>query len=49
LLRKPKGIGCEIKSACDASSQILLMLEIVEGKYAKSTKRYEESFKYSNA
>jgi hypothetical protein len=38
--RKPRGIGCELKSLADCETMILLRLEIMEGKEKMSTKRY---------
>ena len=35
IMRKPEGIGAEIKSLCDGESGILLKLEFMEGKDAQ--------------
>lgn len=44
IIRKPKGIGCEIKSLADVETKILLKLEIMEGKEAMSTKEFVERY-----
>ncbi|CAG5028177.1 unnamed protein product [Parnassius apollo] len=31
IKRKPKGVGCEVKTACDSNTNILMRLEINEG------------------
>jgi hypothetical protein len=42
--RKPKGIGCEVKSLADCQSMVLLRLEIMEGKERMSTKKYVDEY-----
>lgn len=38
IKRKPKGVGCEVKTLCDSRSKIMLRLEINEGKDKMATK-----------
>lgn len=40
IIRKPKGVGCEIKSLADGLAKIMLRLEIQEGKERMATKRF---------
>jgi hypothetical protein len=49
IMRKPQGIGCEIKSVADGESGILLHLEFMEGKAAQAVKKYTEDFPSSIA
>jgi hypothetical protein len=49
IARKPKGIGCELKSMADASSGIILKLELMEGKDRNRAKKYENVFKSHTA
>ena len=38
IVRKPEGVGCELKSAADGMSGIILQLELMEGSEAQSKK-----------
>ena len=38
MVRKPEGVGCELKSAADGMSGIILKLELMEGSEAQSKK-----------
>ena len=38
IARKPEGVGCELKSAADGMSGIILQLELMEGSEAQSKK-----------
>lgn len=49
IARKPKGIGCELKSACDGESGIMLRLEIQEGAEAMKDKKWANMYKYHTA
>lgn len=40
IIRKPKGVGCEMKSVADSASKIMLRLEIMEGKERMAVRRY---------
>ena len=40
IQRKPEGIGAEIKCLCDGDSNIMLALDIMEGKQAQRLKKY---------
>ena len=42
IIRKPKGVGCELKSACDGEPNILLRLEIQEGAEEMKLKMFSE-------
>lgn len=42
IKRKPKGVGCEIKSIADASTNIMLGMEINEGKDAMIKKKWQK-------
>eukprot|EP00117_Sycon_ciliatum_P037715 scpid101596/ scgid3763/ len=42
--RKPKGVGCEIKSVAYASTNIMLAIEINEGKDTMATKKWQKEF-----
>lgn len=44
IKRKPKGVGCEVKTACDSNTKIMIRLEINEGKEAMSTKKWQREF-----
>jgi hypothetical protein len=48
-MRKPKGVGCELKSAADVDTGILIKLEIVEGKDPMSSKEFVAEFGPSTA
>lgn len=39
-MRKPEGIGAELKSLCDGESGILLKLEFMEGREAQDQKEF---------
>jgi len=49
IARKPKGIGCELKSAADGMTGILLRLEIQEGADAMAKKKFADIHKYHTA
>jgi hypothetical protein len=49
IARKPKGIGCELKSIADSESGILLKLEIMEGKDRNRRKEFEDNYKSHTA
>lgn len=36
IVRKPEGVGCDLKSAADGMSGILLQLQLMEGSEAQS-------------
>lgn len=40
IQRKPEGIGAEIKAVCDGETNIMLGLDLMEGKAAQQAKRY---------
>ena len=40
IIRKPKGVGCELKSLADSATKIMLRLEIMEGKERMALLRY---------
>ena len=44
IKRKPKGVGCEIKSVAYASTNIMLAIEINEGKDTMATKKWQKEF-----
>lgn len=44
IKRKPKGIGCEVKTAADAGSKIMLRMEINEGKDGMKDKKWQKDF-----
>ncbi|CAG4949359.1 unnamed protein product [Parnassius apollo] len=44
IKRKPKGVGCEVKTACDSNTNIMMRLEINEDKEAMSTKKWQREF-----
>lgn len=44
IRRKPKGIGCEVKNAADSVTNIMLRLEINEGKDEMSKKMWQKDF-----
>ena len=41
IKRKPKGVGCEVKTLADVASGIMVNLEINEGKEAMKEKRWQ--------
>ena len=41
IMRKPKGVGCEVKTIADVASGIMINLEINEGKEAMKEKRWQ--------
>jgi hypothetical protein len=49
IMRKPKGVGCEIKSAADVDTGIMIRLEILEGRDIMSTKKYVSEYGASTA
>ena len=49
IMRKPQGIGAELKSLADGESGILLHLEFMEGKAANETKEFCDQFPSSIA
>jgi len=42
IKRKPKGIGCEVKTLADSCSQIMLRMELHEGQEVMSTKPHQK-------
>lgn len=49
IIRKPEGVGAEIKSLCDGESGILLHLEVMEGKDAQAAKEFSDAYPSSIA
>lgn len=49
IIRKPEGVGAEIKSLADGESGILLHLELMEGKNAQAAKEFCDEFPSSIA
>ena len=49
IVRKPEGVGAELKSLCDGESGILLHLEIMEGKDAQGVKEFSDRYPSSIA
>lgn len=49
IMRKPKGVGCELKSCADCETKVLLRLEIMEGKVPMSTKDFVQEYGASTA
>ena len=45
IARKPKGVGAELKDAVCAMTQVIIALEIQEGKEAMATKKYMQEWK----
>jgi hypothetical protein len=41
IIRKPKGVGIELKASCDGETNIILRLEIQEGALVAGTKEFE--------
>lgn len=41
IKRKPKGVGCEVKTICDSVSKIMIGMEINEGKDIMSGKKWQ--------
>lgn len=44
IKRKPKGVGCEIKTICDSTSRIMIGMEINEGKEEMKSKKWQKEF-----
>ena len=44
IIRKPRHVGNEVKNLVDAASQIVLNLELYEGKEPMSTKEFVKPF-----
>ena len=44
IKRKPRGVGCEVKAVSDATSNIMLHIELNEGKSAMASKRWQKEF-----
>ena len=49
IVRKPEGVGAELKSLCDGESGILLHLEIMEGKDTRGVKEFSDRYPSSIA
>lgn len=49
IMRKPQGVGAELKSLADGESGILLNLELMEGKAAQAAKEFTDVHKSSIA
>lgn len=49
IIRKPLGIGIELKAACDGDTNCLMKLEIQEGALPMRVKEYHDQFGYSTA
>ena len=49
IIRKPEGVGAELKSLCDDESGILLHLEIMEGKETQAVKEFSDIYPSSIA
>jgi Transposase IS4 len=49
IIRKPEGVGAELKSLCDGESGILLFLEFMEGKDAQALKEFGDVYPSSIA
>jgi Transposase IS4 len=49
IIRKPEGVGAELKSLCDGESGILLHLELMEGKEAQAAKEFCDRYPSSIA
>lgn len=41
IKRKPKGVGCEVKTICDSASRIMVGMEINEGKDVMCNKKWQ--------
>ena len=41
---KPEDVGAEMKALCDGTSEILLRLDIMEGKQRQATKEFHNEF-----
>ena len=48
-MRKPQGIGAELKSLCDGETGILLKLEFMEGRDAQELKEFCDTYPSSIA
>ena len=49
IIRKPEGVGAELKSLADGESGILLHLELMEGKDAQAAKEFCDEYPSSIA
>jgi Transposase IS4 len=49
IVRKPEGVGAELKSLADGESGILLHLELMEGKEAQAAKEFCDEYPSSIA
>lgn len=49
IIRKPDGVGCELKSLCDCDSGVMLKLEIVEAKEQMRALEYTDEYQHSTA
>ena len=49
IVRKPKGVGCEIVDIACAESGVIMQLEIAEGKDAERAKKYAAEFGHGTA
>ena len=49
IIRKPKGVGCEIKNIACALSKIMLRLEIGKGKAAERSKKFDGQYPVRDA
>jgi hypothetical protein len=49
IIRKPEGVGAELKSLTDRESGILLHLELMEGKEAQAVKEFSDEYPSSIA
>ncbi len=46
VVRKPKGIGCEVKCIADCQTGIMLVLEIQEGKAENILKKFADMYAF---
>lgn len=44
IKRKPKGVGCEVKTICDSTSRIMIGMEINDGQEEMKNKKWQKDF-----
>ena len=49
IKRKPEPLGCELKTVCDASTGLMLQVELQEGKERMARKRYVDEYQATTA
>ena len=49
IIRKPEGVGCELKALCDGESNIMMRLEIMKGRDHQRAMEHAHQYKDGTA